>query len=118
MGLEPPDQQTIVLTSTCCEQSDFKERQARLDGLKRKKAENVKEKEQIMQALAEDKMERERRAEQKKIVQDAEASTAGLLHSHPALRTHCLCQGVVALDCLYLDPLTHYLTPPYDYHRH
>ena len=55
----------------------FTERTRRLDELKRKKAENVKEKESIMRALEEDKAERELRAQQKKVMQEAEASTTG-----------------------------------------
>ena len=54
-----------------------KERAERLDMLKRKKADNKKEKEAIMRALEEDKLEREQRAQQKKVVQEEQASTAG-----------------------------------------
>lgn len=62
---------------------DVRERARRLDELKRKKAEHSREKEAIMRALAEDKAEREQKAEQKKLAMEAEASSTGGLRSAP-----------------------------------
>ena len=56
---------------------DFKERSERLDALKRKKAEHVLEKARVMKALEEDKMDRELRAQQKRVVQHDLVTTSG-----------------------------------------
>ncbi|KAL3923485.1 MAG: hypothetical protein SGPRY_004204 [Prymnesium sp.] len=76
---------------------DFDERSRRLDELKRKKEGNARQKEAIMRALAEDKAEREHRAQQKKILRDESHSTLAIRTENGALR-HKFPSGATLLD--------------------